>query len=159
MRNNEARSLRSISHYLVAAIALGVVGPAMAETTATTAQAVTTTMTKSDAGTSVAQTAAMQKLVGRWVRPDGGYVLEVRSVDGAGRVDAGYFNPGSINVGKANASQAGGTVELYVELRDVNYPGSNYKLKYDPATDKLHGPYYQAVAGETYPIWFEREKK
>ena len=33
-------------------------------------------------------------LKGRWLRPDGGYIIQIRSVDGSGKMDAGYFNPG-----------------------------------------------------------------
>src|SRR4029077_4172261 len=35
----------------------------------------------------------IQRLKGRWQRPDGGYIVEVRSVDDTGRMDAAYFNP------------------------------------------------------------------
>ncbi len=40
-----------------------------------------------------------------------------------GKVEAAYFNPASIRVGKAEASMKGSQVSLLVELRDVNYPG------------------------------------
>jgi len=73
-------------------------------------------------------------------------------------VEAAYFNPRSIHVGKAEASQEGGTVRVYIELRDVNYPGSNYTLTYDAKNDRLVGRYYQAVAGETFDVYFVRLK-
>lgn len=130
------------------------VGPVVAADTTSTARVAVTTATKSDSATTTAQ--AIQKFIGRWVRPDGGYVLEVKSIDASGKVDAAYFNPSPINVGLARIKP--GTAELVVELRDVNYPGSTYNLKYDPALDRLTGSYYQAVAGETYPIYFERMK-
>ena len=97
-------------------------------------------------------------LIGRWVRPDGGYVIEIKGVDAEGTVDLSYFNPRPINVGQAVASNDAARVSLTVELRDVNYPGSTYKLKYDPASDTLAGTYYQAVARETYDIFFNRMK-
>jgi uncharacterized protein (DUF2147 family) len=122
----------------------------------TTTSAQLTTSTKADVTTTKSQDAMLQKLVGRWVRPDGGYVIEVRSIDPAGKADAAYFNPGPIKVGTATAKAADSTVELTVELRDVNYPGSTYRLRYDRSTDKLAGSYYQAVAGETYEIYFDR---
>jgi hypothetical protein len=53
------------------------------ETTATTAPA-----------TAVAPKADCQTLKGRWLRPDGGYVLEVRSVDEGDQMEASYNNPG-----------------------------------------------------------------
>src|SRR5258707_14443347 len=34
-----------------------------------------------------------QKLKGKWLRPDGGYVVDVRSVADDGAMDAAYFNP------------------------------------------------------------------
>lgn len=33
-----------------------------------------------------------------------------------------------------------------------------HKLIYDPEADRLKGTYYQAVARETYEIYFERLK-
>ncbi len=42
----------------------------------------------------------VQRLTGRWVRPDGGYVLELRDVKKEGGVHASYFNPRPINVSR-----------------------------------------------------------
>lgn len=100
---------------------------------------------------------AFEKLPGKWLRPDGGYILEIRSVAPDGKLDAGYFNPQPINVAKAEASQEGGTVKVFIELRDVNYPGSTYTLTYDPANDQLKGIYYQAALREQYEVFFERQ--
>ena len=100
--------------------------------------------------------ASLAKLVGRWERPDGGYVLEVRKVDAAGVADTGYFNPAPINVSGSRAYTEGGKTKLYVELRDVNYPGCTYKLTYDAATDQLQGEYYQAMQQQTYEVGFVR---
>ena len=36
----------------------------------------------------------VQKLQGKWLRPDGGYVIEVRNVEDGGTMDVAYFNPG-----------------------------------------------------------------
>ena len=98
------------------------------------------------------------KLVGKWERPDGGYVLEIRSVDAAGNMEAGYFNPDPIRVSKALAIQDGVTTKVFIELRDVNYPGCTYSLTYDPQTDQLHGQYFQAAVEQTYDIAFARLK-
>jgi uncharacterized protein (DUF2147 family) len=103
-----------------------------------------------------APASALQKLKGRWVRDSGGYVIEVRSIGKGGKVDAAYFNPASIHVGKAEARLQGSQVALVVELRDVNYPGSTYTLAYDPKTDRLVGRYFQAVTGETFEVYFMR---
>ena len=45
----------------------------------------------------------LKKLVGRWLRPDGGYVIEIRNVRANGDLDVGYLNPRPINVSKAKA--------------------------------------------------------
>src|SRR5262245_65446785 len=42
-------------------------------------------------------------LKGRWVRLDGGYVLEMRAIDSAGMIDAAYLNPWPITVARAEA--------------------------------------------------------
>jgi len=34
-----------------------------------------------------------QRLEGRWVRPDGGYVLELKDIKKDGSLTAAYFNP------------------------------------------------------------------
>lgn len=106
----------------------------------------------------VAATPDFAKLKGRWVRPDGGYVVEIHGVDGSGNLDAVYLNPNPIHVAKAQASSSGMETRVFIELRDVNYPGSTYTLTYDPAADQLKGSYYQAVEQETYEIYFERMK-
>jgi len=99
-----------------------------------------------------------QKLVGKWERPDGGYVLELRSVNEEGVFEAGYFNPSPIRVERALAYSEGGKTKVMAILRDVNYPGCTYKLTYDPASDQLFGEYFQAAMGETYQITFGRLK-
>jgi len=97
-------------------------------------------------------------LQGRWTRPDGGYVLEIKSVAADGRLDAAYFNPRPIHVAEARAFREGSTIRVTIELRDENYPGSTYNLRFDPQNDRLSGDYYQAVAREHYPIFFVRMK-
>ena len=99
-----------------------------------------------------------QRLVGRWVRPDGGYILELREVAKEGSLKAAYFNPRSINVARAQWKRKDGTLTVFVELRDVNYPGSTYTLQYDPASDRLKGAYFQAVENRTFAIEFVRTK-
>jgi hypothetical protein len=99
---------------------------------------------------------AFQKLPGRWQRTDGGYIIDIRSVDAAGKMRAAYYNPRPINVAKAEASLAGGLVKVVLELRDVNYPGSIYTLTYDKAADQLAGSYFQAVERATFDVSFTR---
>lgn len=100
--------------------------------------------------------AGFDRLEGRWLRPDGGYVLEVRSVSPGGKVDAAYLNPRPVRVARAEALREGGVLTLFVELRDVNYPGSTYKLVYDPGRDVLGGLYFQAVQQQTFDVEFVR---
>lgn len=97
------------------------------------------------------------QLIGRWLRPDGGYVLEIRSAAADGRLDAGYFNPGPINVARAETSWENGKLKAFVELRDVNYPGSTYTLYYQTAPERLTGFYYQAALGQTFEVEFVRQ--
>ena len=91
------------------------------------------------------RSAQSQRLVGRWLRPDGGYVLEIRAARRDGQLEAAYFNPRPIHVAQANHRRDGGEVAVFVELRDVNYPGSTYTLRYVPAQDRLMGEYFQAL--------------
>jgi len=100
----------------------------------------------------------LQFLKGRWLRPDGGYVLEIRQVDADGQLDAGYFNPNPIRVVSAKASKDGAAVKVYVELNDVNYPGCKYNLTYLPTQRQLVGTYFQAALHQTYEVAFEREQ-
>lgn len=99
-----------------------------------------------------------EKLLGKWTRPDGGYILEIKKVDDSGKMDAGYFNPKSIHVAKAEATRVGGILRVFIELRDVNYPGSTYTLTYDPGSDQLKGIYFQALQKQSYEVVFERTK-
>lgn len=71
---------------------------------------------------------------------------------------AASFNPQPINVARAEASQDGETINVFVELRDVNYPGSTYTLVYEPASDRLKGIYFQAAWQQQYEVFFERLK-
>jgi len=100
----------------------------------------------------------LEKIVGRWLRPDGGYIIEIRSIGANGRMDAGYFNPNPINVSLAEASHRGDAVRVFVELKDVGYPGSSYTLTYDPQRDLLSGTYFQAALNQTFDVIFVRTK-
>lgn len=100
----------------------------------------------------------VQSLAGRWVRPDGGYILELREIKKDGTLKASYFNPKPINVFSAKWSRKEGKIKLFVELRDVNYPGSTYNLQYVPESDRLKGTYFQAVERQTFEIQFVRAR-
>ena len=99
-----------------------------------------------------------RNLVGRWLRPDGGYVMEIRSVDSGGRMDAAYFNPRPIHVSRAEASWKKGVQQVFIELRDTGYPGSTYTLIYNRQQDMLIGTYFQAAIGQNFEVVFGRAK-
>jgi hypothetical protein len=101
---------------------------------------------------------AFDNLNGRWLRPDGGYVLEIRAVDASGKIDAVYLNPKPINIAKAEATRDGATLKVFVELRAPNYPGSTYTLTYDSKQDQLKGIYFQAVQRQSFDVFFIRMK-
>ena len=100
----------------------------------------------------------LKPLIGRWLRPDGGYILEIRKAAADGNLDAYYFNPRSINVHRAEAVRTGSDIKLVVELRDAGYPGSTYALLYKPVQDALVGYYYQAVTKQYFEVYFVRQK-
>ena len=110
------------------------------------------------ASVAIAADEAFAKLEGRWLRRDGGYILEIRKVRPDGAMDAAYLNPRPINVSKAQASRDGSTMRVFVELRAPNYPGSTYTLTYDSKRDELYGVYYQAVEGRSFDVVFVRTK-
>jgi uncharacterized protein (DUF2147 family) len=97
-------------------------------------------------------------LKGRWIRPDGGYILTLKDIDPAGKMEAAYYNPKPIKVSKAQATPEGAILKVFIELRDTGYPGSTYTLIYDPKTDRLGGVYYQAAIGQRFDVIFVRSK-
>ena len=113
---------------------------------------------RAPAAASSAAPQAYAVLVGEWTRPDGGYVLSVSQVAADGKATVGYYNPRPIRVSRAEARKEGDLVGLFVELNDVNYPGSNYTLGYDSASDQLKGIYFQAVERAQYEVVFVRRR-
>ena len=101
--------------------------------------------------------AAFASLPGRWVRPDGGYVISIKSVDAGGKLDASYANPNPLPFYIAVATRDGGALKIFFELRAGGYNGSTYTLNYDVAGDRLEGTYYQAVAKQTFKVVFVRK--
>lgn len=102
---------------------------------------------------------AVRKVLGHWLRSDGGYVLELRRAELSGVIEAHYFNPNPIKVSRAIWMQGGGGLQVMVELTDVGYPGATYVLSYEPATDRLMGKYNQPQMQQTFDIEFVRQKK
>lgn len=98
----------------------------------------------------------VQKLVGRWLRTDSPYVIEIREVSPDGTLRAGYYNPQPINVSVAKVESKNGTLQVFVELHDAGYPGSNYTLNYNPQNDALEGTYFQATLRQNFNVAFMR---
>ena len=65
-------------------------------------------------------------------------------------------NPGPINIARAEWQRKDGGLQVFIELRDVNYPGSTYSLGYDAGRDVLEGTYFQAMERQTYDVSFVR---
>ena len=97
-------------------------------------------------------------LTGDWVRTDASYFVKIIKVNEDRTLDAQYFNPNPINIGKANWEESYGNLKIIIGLRDVNYPGSTYTLNYLPDRDILAGEYYQAVEGLTFYVESARSK-
>jgi hypothetical protein len=107
----------------------------------------------------IAQTPAnFMALEGRWVRIDGGYVIDIRSVEPGGRMQAAYYNPNPINVSRAEATRQGTAVHIFIELRAPGYPGSTYTLIHDIKNDELKGIYHQAVLKQDFEVVFVRSR-
>ena len=98
----------------------------------------------------------IHKLVGRWLRTDSPYVIEIREVSPDGTLRAGYYNPQPINVSAAKVENKNSTLQVFVELHDTGYPGSNYTLNYDPEYDALEGTYFQATLQQKFDVAFMR---
>jgi hypothetical protein len=111
-----------------------------------------------DGSSQAAAHADAKLLEGSWVRLDGGYVLELRNIADDGTLSATYFNPRPIKVFQAFWATDEGKLAVFVELRDINYPGSKYSLRYDPATDRLKGIYFQALERQSYEVEFVRSR-
>ncbi|WP_374680815.1 hypothetical protein [Accumulibacter sp.] len=101
---------------------------------------------------------ASEVLKGTWVRPDGGYTIVIKNVGATGQLEATYFNPNQLPFAKAEAAREGGKLRAFFELRAGGYDGSTYDLAYDPASDRLTGTYYQAVAKQRYDVFFARRR-
>ena len=95
-----------------------------------------------------------EKLIGNWLRPDGGYVIEILEVHELGSLNARYLNPRPINIAKAEWKIEEERIKIFILFDDVNYPGSTYTLDYFPDRDQLIGAYFQAVQQQSYYVEF-----
>jgi hypothetical protein len=98
-----------------------------------------------------------QPLLGQWLRPDGGYVIDIKSIDQNGKMETAYLNPKPINVSKAQASINNDKIELLIELRDQFYPGNYYTLTFDPESKQLIGVYHHLGLNQNFDIYFIKQ--
>jgi hypothetical protein len=99
------------------------------------------------------------KLAGSWLRPDGGYVIEILEVHDQGTLNARYLNPRPINIARAEWKVEDDRLKIFIKFDDVNYPGSTYTLDYFPDRDQLIGAYFQAVQQQSYYVEFIRQPR
>jgi hypothetical protein len=101
-------------------------------------------------------TGAFERIKGKWMRSDGTYVLEFKQLLKDNALEVAYFNPGPIHVGKARMYEERGFTKVFVELQDVNYPGSRYTLILDAEKPRMVGNYYQATQQVDYEVAFDK---
>jgi hypothetical protein len=106
--------------------------------------------------TSMADPNRYNLLLGRWQRPDGGYIIEISRINPDGTMQAAYYNPQPINVSKAVMISKDSSIHLFIELNDVGYPGATYSLIYDRQKDALKGFYYQPAVQQRFDVFFMR---
>jgi len=97
-------------------------------------------------------------LKGAWKRTDGNYIILVRDIGAAGEITGMYFNPSPLPFAKAQASREAGMLRAAFELQAGGYNGSTYELRYDAASDRLIGVYFQAVAKQRFDVSFIRQR-
>ena len=102
---------------------------------------------------------SLDRLAGRWVRLQGGYVITIRAVEADGKLDASYANPRPLPFHTAVASKDGNVLKLFFELRAGGYNGSTYTLRYDAMNDRLTGVYDQVVVKQTFEVVFVRDTR
>jgi hypothetical protein len=119
---------------------------------------ITTVSTDTTSTVKILADSLEKKLIGKWIRSDGGYTIEVFSANKDGKLDAGYFNPNPIHVDKAEWKISENILYMRVILKDINYPGSTYVLRYNPDNETLEGNYFQAVEKTNYDVIFTRKK-
>jgi hypothetical protein len=73
-------------------------------------------------------------------------------------IEAVYLNPKPITIARAEATRDASTLQVFVELRAPGYPGSTYRLTYDPTRDQLAGDYLQAALQQRFDVVFVRMK-
>ena len=138
-----------VSYLLGCGLALTTIGTVAAQGTVPATKGATVPLAAEKRGLDV--------LKGAWIRPDGGYTIAIKSIGPNGALEAMYFNPNQLPFAKAQATREGAALRVFLELQAGGYAGSTYDLTYDPASDRLKGIYYQAVAKQRFEVYFARK--
>ncbi len=101
--------------------------------------------------------AEFRHLIGSWAVPDGTYTLVIEHVDRQGRIVASCLSGRSVTTAEASARKWEGKIELEIHLRRKGQSGRTYRLRYDPATDRLIGTTSHNVFRQEYNIFFVRQ--
>ena len=121
-----------------------------------TASGSTTRLPETPAAVPSTGAPSADKLVGRWLRSDANYTIEIAGVGPEGKLDARYLNPNPIHVSRAESRIQDGKLLMGLELQDKNYPGTFYALIYDPVSDSLSGIYNHLGLNQQYDVAFSR---
>jgi hypothetical protein len=113
-------------------------------------------LASSPAPTTAVSAPSADKLVGRWLRSDADYTIEIAGVGADGKLGARYFNPNPIHLSRAETATQNGKRLIAVELRDEGYPGNFYTLVYDPGSDSLLGVYNHLGIQQQFEVAFSR---
>lgn len=96
-------------------------------------------------------------LLGRWRQMDGGRILEIRSVDRKGKLDAVCLNPKPIPLSDAFAVTRDGRAEVFVQEEERGHAWSYYRLGYDAEAGRLIGVYHDLDTDQRFILQFVRE--
>lgn len=96
-------------------------------------------------------------VLGKWIRSDGDYTLEINNLKTDSTLDVTYLNPEPINISETQWKTEEGHFYFFVKFDDEGYPGSYYSLGYISEEDKLYGFYFQALQQQQYDVVFDRK--
>ena len=83
-------------------------------------------------------------------------MIAIKAVDASGKLDASYANPSPLQFARAEISEDGNALKVFLELRAGGYNGSTFSLTYHRVNGVLKDVYYQAVARQSYDAYFLR---
>ncbi len=98
----------------------------------------------------------VETITGRWRRPDGGYIIDIKGLNADGSLQVPYFNPRPINVSQAGVVHSPEGLHIFIELWDEGYPGATYRLDHDNDKDILTGVYFQPSVNQSFDVIFVR---